>query len=93
MQRYLIMTLRTPQFDPAVVEPHYAHLDRLRERGVLELFGPFGDKSGGAYLIRARNLDEARAIAHSDPVHVSGSSRVTVYEWNAKEALVTDERG
>lgn len=87
MQRYLIMTLRTPHFDPAVIAPHYAHLDRLRERGVLELFGPFSDKSGGAYLIRAKDLDEARSIAHSDPVHTSGSSKVTVYEWNAKECV------
>lgn len=87
MQRYLIMTLRTEQFDPAVIEPHYAHLDRLRERGVLELSGPFADKSGGAYLIRAKDLDEARAIADSDPVHTSGSSKVTVYEWNAKECV------
>jgi len=87
MQRYLSMTLRTPQFDPAVIEPHYAHLEQLRGRGLLELFGPFSDKSGGAYLIRARNLDEARAIAQSDPVHTSKSSRVTVYEWNAQECM------
>lgn len=87
MHRYLIMTLRTPQFDPAVIDAHYAHLDTLKARGLLELFGPFTDKSGGAYLIRAQDLDEARAIAHADPVHVSGSSRVTVYEWNAKECV------
>ena len=87
MQRYLIMTLRTEQFDPAVIEPHYAHLDKLRERGVLELFGPFADKSGGAYLIRAEDMDQARAIAYADPVHTSGSSKVTVYEWNAKECV------
>ncbi|HEY5548184.1 MAG TPA: YciI family protein [Coriobacteriia bacterium] len=84
MFRYLITTLRTPQFDPAVVEAHYAFLDRLREHGQLELAGPFTDKSGGAYLIRAKNLEEARAIAFSDPVHTSNSSIVTVYEWNAK---------
>jgi uncharacterized protein YciI len=84
MRRYLILTLRTEQFDPAVIEPHYAHLDKLRERGVLELSGSFTDKSGGAYLVRAQNLDEARAIAHSDPVHASGSSKITVYEWNVK---------
>ncbi|HEX7129308.1 MAG TPA: YciI family protein [Rhodanobacteraceae bacterium] len=93
MQRYLVLTLRTPQFDPAVIDPHYAHLDGLRQRGRLELFGPFSDKSGGAYLIRAESMDEARAIAHSDPVHVSGSSKVTVYEWNAKEVLDTDTHG
>lgn len=87
MQRYLVITLRTEQFDPAVIEPHYAHLDKLRDRGLLELFGPFADKSGGAYLIRAKDMDEARAIAGSDPVHTSGSSKVTVYEWNAKECV------
>ena len=83
MKRYLILTLRTPQFDPAVIAPHYAHLDQLRERGQLELSGPFTDRSGGAYVVRATDLDEARAIAFSDPVHTSGASQVTVYEWNA----------
>ncbi|MCB9475166.1 MAG: hypothetical protein H6678_15295 [Candidatus Delongbacteria bacterium] len=38
---------------------------------------------GGAYLNRAASLDQARAIAFTDPVHTSGSSLVTVYEWNA----------
>jgi uncharacterized protein YciI len=83
MKRYLIVTLRTPRFDPAVIEPHYAHLATLRERGQLELSGPFSDRSGGAYLIRAADLDAAHAIAFADPVHVSGSSDVRVYEWNA----------
>ena len=84
MFRYLITTFRTPQFDPAVVESHYAFLDDLRGRGQLELAGPFTDKSGGAYLIRAANLQEAEAIAFNDPVHTSRSSIVTVYEWDAK---------
>ena len=83
MKRYLVLTLRRPDFDPAMVEPHYAHLAALRERGVLELAGPFSDRSGGAYLLRARDLDGAREIAHADPLHASGSSEVRVYEWNA----------
>ncbi len=84
MYRYLVTTIRTPQFQASVIEKHYAFLDRLRQQGKLELAGPFTDKSGGAYLIRADNLEEARALAFSDPVHTSGSSIVTVYEWNAK---------
>ncbi len=83
MKRYLVMTLRTEQFDPAVIEPHYAHLARLREAGRLELAGPFSDKSGGAYVVFAEDLASAREIAFADPVHVTGSSRVAVYEWNA----------
>ncbi|EKD98968.1 MAG: hypothetical protein ACD_23C00190G0001 [uncultured bacterium] len=84
MFRYLVMTFRTPQFQASVIDAHYAFLDRLRQQGQLELAGPFADKSGGAYLIKAANLEEARALAFSDPVHTSKSSIVTVYEWNAK---------
>lgn len=84
MYRYLVTTIRTPQFLPSVIDEHYAFLDRLRRQGILELAGPFTDKSGGAYLIKAANLDEARSLAFSDPVHTTNSSVVTVYEWNAK---------
>ncbi|WP_203141619.1 YciI family protein [Marinobacter mangrovi] len=81
---YLVTTFRTPEFDPGVIDAHYAFLDDLRQQGKLELAGPFTDKSGGAYLIRAASKDEAETLAFLDPVHTSGSSVVTVYEWNAK---------
>jgi uncharacterized protein YciI len=55
----------------------------LRQQGKLELAGPFTDTSGGAYIIKAKNMDEARALAFSDPVHTTNSSLVMVYEWNA----------
>ena len=81
MKRFLVLTLRTVQFDPAVIAPHREYLDHLRACGLLELSGPFADRSGGAYMVRATSLDEAQAIAFGDPVHLSGSSRVMVYEW------------
>jgi uncharacterized protein YciI len=83
MKRFLVLTLRRPAFDPAVVAPHYAHLDRLREAGVLELAGPFPDKTGGAYVLRVETLEQAQALAFADPLHVSGASDVSVREWNA----------
>ena len=83
MPRYLILALRKPAFDPALIAPHYAFLDALRARGCLELAGPFGDGSGGAYLIEADSLDAAQAIAFADPVHTTGASEVTVREWRA----------
>jgi len=83
MIRYLITTFRTPQFDPSVIEAHYAFLDGLRAEEKLELAGPFTDKSGGAYLIRAANMEEAKMLAFSDPLCISKSSLVTVYEWDA----------
>ncbi|MFC5526478.1 YciI family protein [Rhodanobacter ginsengisoli] len=83
MKRYLILAMRRAQFDLAVVPRHQAFLDGLREHGRLEMAGPFGDKSGGAYLLRAADLAEATAIAHADPAHVSGGWDITVYEWQA----------
>ena len=80
MHRYLVTTMRTPQFQPSIIDAHYDFLARLRQAGQLELAGPFTDKSGGAYILTATNLDEARALAFSDPVHTSNSSVVTVYE-------------
>lgn len=83
MKRFLVLTLRRPDFDPAVIAPHYAHLDRLRESGALDLAGPFPDKTGGAYVLRAASLDGAQALAFADPLHVSGASEVSVREWTA----------
>ena len=48
------------------------------------MFGPFTDKFGGAYIIKANNLEEALIIAHQDPVFITKSSTVKVYEWNVR---------
>lgn len=81
--RYLVMAMRTPQFKQSVTDAHKKHLAQLKADGVLELAGPFTDKSGGAYVIAAKDLKAAQRIAFDDPVHTSGSSEVSVYEWNA----------
>jgi uncharacterized protein YciI len=84
MNLYLVMVMRRPQFDPAVVPAHQRFLDELRAQGRVERSGPFGDRSGGAYLLRAGDQAEAHAIAARDPAHVSGGWNVTVYEWQAR---------
>lgn len=83
MKRYLVMVMRTPAFDPGLGPAHRAFLDGLRDQGVLELAGPFADRSGGAYLMRAATLEQAEATARLDPLHVHGASAVTVHEWDA----------
>lgn len=81
--RYLIMAIRTPQFQQSVIDAHKDFLSQLKADGILDLAGPFTDKSGGAYVIFAKDLEAAQAIAFNDPVHTSGSSNMSVYEWNA----------
>lgn len=81
MHRFLVMAMRLPQFDSAQIRPHREFLQALREQGRLELSGGFSDQSGGAYVLLAADLEEARVLAFGDPLHVTGSSRVDVYEW------------
>lgn len=83
MNRYLVLLIRRPQLDPAVVPQHMAFLEGLREQGRVELSGGFTDKSGGAYLLHANDFAEARALVDRDPAHVSGGWDITMYEWQA----------
>ena len=47
--------------------------------------GGFSDRSGGAYvLVNVASLDEAKAIAARDPLALTGTSDLTVYEWNTR---------
>lgn len=81
MNRYLVLLMRRPHVDPAVVPLHRQFLDELREQGRNEMSGPFGDGSGGAYLLRAASMDEALAIVRRDPAYDSGGWDITVHEW------------
>ncbi|WP_330229788.1 YciI family protein [Nocardia sp. NBC_00508] len=81
MNKYLVLVMRTPRFDAAVIEPHRQFLQWLHERGQLQESGRFTDGTGGAYVIYAENLDAAREIAFADPVHTTGASELTVHEW------------
>lgn len=83
MARFLLITTRTPRFQPDCLPAHFAYLDRLRAAGKVELSGGFADKSGGAYIVQAGSLAEAQAIADADPLHTTGSSTITVKEWLA----------
>jgi uncharacterized protein YciI len=82
--KYLVVTMRRPEFDPDVVPAHYRFLDDLRDRSLLVEAGPFTDKSGGAYVLRAASLEEARSLAEQDPLALRQCSAVTVHEWDAR---------
>jgi len=84
MMKYLVMTLRKPDFDPQFIPAHYEFLDRLREQGQLEQAGPFTDKTGGAYVLRAASFDGARKLAEQDPLHLQECSTISIREWDAK---------
>lgn len=84
MNRYLVLTMRTTEFQHAALDAHYAYLQSLRERNVIDMAGPFSDRSGGAYLLRVASIEDAEEIAFKDPLHLTGSSTVRVAEWHAE---------
>jgi uncharacterized protein YciI len=84
--RYLVVAMRRPDFDEAVVAPHLAFLDDLRARGELAMTGGFADRSGGAYVLEnIASLEQARAIVGCDPLAPTGSSDLTIHEWNPRD--------
>jgi uncharacterized protein YciI len=81
--KYLVLTLRESGFDPAVIPAHYEFLDELRSGDLLEQAGPFTDRSGGAYVLKAGSMKEAQRLAERDPLHLRRCSKIAVHEWNA----------
>jgi uncharacterized protein YciI len=83
--RYLVVLTRRPGFDEALVAPHLAFLDELREQGLLELSGGFADRSGGAYLLRGvGSLEQAQTLVARDPLVAQGASDLALHAWHAR---------
>jgi len=70
-----------------------AHLDYmigLEKRGVVFASGPLSDTAGpltgqGLTVLRAKNADEARAIAEADPFVINGLRHFELKEWTVME--------
>lgn len=62
------------------IAAHVAHLRALDDRGALVVCGPFADGEGGMVCVSAASLDEATAMATSDPFVVQGFKRYRVRE-------------
>jgi len=85
MKLYLVLAMRKPSFDDAVIAPHKAFLDALSADDQLHLTGGFSDGTGGAYVLKnIDTLETAKAIVATDPLAIHGSSELTVHEWNTR---------
>jgi hypothetical protein len=80
--RYLVLVMRLPAFDAAVIEPHRRFLDELRAVGLLELHGRSRTNPAAHTCCVRRRLRTPtpswRAIRSSRRVR-----RGSVYEWAA----------
>jgi uncharacterized protein YciI len=77
MRHYVLVVLKTgpnkmpagPERD-AMFRGHFANMKRLSEEGKLVLAGPFDGVDGwrGLFVFAVKDIEEAKALASSDPV-------------------------
>jgi uncharacterized protein YciI len=71
---------------------HLAHLEKLRRAGKLLLAGPFSDRTDETLrglCVYGCPLEEARALAESDPAVRAGRLGVEMMTWWARRGAVT----
>ncbi|WP_202842233.1 YciI family protein [Luteimonas saliphila] len=98
MRRYVLVILRTgtrrmpdgPRRD-AMFAGHFANMKRLSDAGQLALAGPFVEHPEGwrgLYVFAVDSLDEAKALAETDPVVVEGEMVPEYHAWYGSAALM-----
>lgn len=97
MRRYVLVILKTgptqmaagPERD-AMFRGHFANTKRLSDEGKLVLAGPLDGVDGrrGLFVFAVTGIDEARALAATDPVLLSGEMVAEYHRWYGSAALV-----
>ena len=96
-QFYVINTKPTKGMEPILenLAEHLAYQGELERTGVMFAAGPLKDENGpgwageGMVIVRAASLEEARAIAEADPMHMSGARSFTLRPWLMNEGSFT----
>ncbi|MFN2493379.1 MAG: YciI family protein [Pyrinomonadaceae bacterium] len=88
----------TPEKTPAaeaLQKAHIANINRLAETKKLVVAGPFGDNGTlrGIFVFRTASLEEARALAASDPSVQAGDwHSIFIPGWSLKECFLSLRR-
>ena len=83
MGKYLVLIDRKPTFTGDFLHGHREFLQGLRENQTLLTAGGFADQTGGAYVLQADSIEEARKMVKNDPMNQEIESVYTIKEWNA----------
>ena len=96
-QVYVISTFPADGIGPVMenIGPHLKHQARMEKEGVYIAAGPhWADdeetwEGEGMFIVRAKDLADARRIAEADPMHSSGARSFTVRPWLINEGTIT----
>ncbi|MGH9929876.1 MAG: YciI family protein [Pyrinomonadaceae bacterium] len=83
----------TPEQTPATAElqkAHLANINRLAEMKKLVVAGPFGDDSAlrGIFVFKVASIDEAKALAETDPAVQAGRLVIDMHPWLVPEGVL-----
>jgi uncharacterized protein YciI len=97
MRAYVLVILKTgPNRMPpgeerdAMFRGHFANMKRLSDEGRLVLAGPLDGVDGwrGLFVFAARDIDEAKQLAATDPVLIKGEMVAEYHKYYGTAALV-----
>lgn len=83
----------TPEKTPATAElqkAHLANIMRLAETKKLVVAGPFGDDGElrGIFVFKVASIDEAKALAETDPAVKAGRLAIDLHPWLVPEGIL-----
>lgn len=95
---YTIVLLRPVEGRPdlpeqeaeAIQQQHLAHLDAMREHGMV-FAGPFGDRTGGMCIYHGPSVEKVRELAEADPAVKAGRLDVHAHPWLVPGGLASDK--
>ena len=97
LRKKLYVVLSTPAVAPDKLQPflsaHLEYMIGLEKRGHVFASGPLADGAGpptgaGLTVLRAKDLNEARALAEDDPFFVNGLRTFDLKEWTVMEGTL-----
>ena len=83
----------TPEKTPAteaIQKAHLENINKLAEMKKLVVAGPFGDngKLRGIFVFKVDSIDEARALAATDPAVQAGRLALQIHTWTVPEGIL-----
>jgi len=98
-QYFMVLLRRGPAWTAAVTpettkvsQGHMANIQRLTKEGKMVVAGPFDGQSGdralaGIFILRVASMDEAKALADSDPAVKAGRFVYEIAPWWGPKSL------
>lgn len=97
LELYVALSIpaKAPEDVKASLPDHLAYQAELEAAGQLAFAGPMSDETGehmhgtGMIVYRAGGLEDARALAQADPMHLSGARSFTLCRWMINEGSLS----